>query len=147
MKAVDYYKAKNGEVDKHAPIDFLGPKEQELAFEDGKFQVSLYKVLFFQAVCDGIKAGTLNLQYSYRYRSLDDYVISKKSWGQHKAEYLKRAKLEKFSDVELVLKELAARLHDQYLKTNTNILLDENELIAFHHGTFSLVKGIAPIRP
>jgi TnpA family transposase len=66
-------------------------------------------------------------------------VISKASWERHKAEYLKRAKLEKFSDVELVLKELATRLHDQYLKTNANILLEENELIAFHHGTFSLI--------
>ena len=76
-------------------------------FEDGKFQVSLYKVLFFQAVCDGIKAGALNLQYSYRYRSLDDYIISKEDWEQHKAEYLKRAKLEKFADVDLVLKEVS----------------------------------------
>jgi len=139
MKAVEYYKVKNSDVDKHAPIDFLEAKERELVFEDGKFQVSLYKVLFFQAVCDGIKAGALNLQYSYRYRSLDDYVISEEDWEQHKAEYLKRAKLEKFADVDSVLKRLSTQLHEQYLKANTHILSGENKLIKFHHGTFSLI--------
>ena len=139
MKAVEYYKAKNGDVDKHAPLNFLTPKEQGLVFENGKFQVSLYKVLFFQAVCDGIKAGALNLQYSYRYCSLDDYQISKESWEQHKAEYLKRAELEKFADVDIVLKELASQLHERYIKTNTRISSAENELIKFHYGTFSLL--------
>ena len=57
MGSIDYYKAKDGKIDRHAPLTFLDPKEQELVVQDGKFQVSLYKALFFKAVCNGIKAG------------------------------------------------------------------------------------------
>jgi hypothetical protein len=79
MQAIHYFKKKNGDVDKHAPVSFLEEKEQKHLFEDGKFKVSLYKTLFFKAVCDNVKAGTLNLKYSHKYRYLDEYLISKES--------------------------------------------------------------------
>ena len=139
MEAIEYFKTKNGQVDRQAPVTFLEPNEQELVFEDGKFQVSLYKALLFKAVGNSIKAGTLNLRYSYRYRSLDDYLISKEEWMKHKLEYLKRAELEKFADPDSLLQQLADQLNEQYSKTNTNILIGKNTHIKFHHGTFSLI--------
>jgi TnpA family transposase len=138
MEAITYYKARNGQLDRQAPVTFLEPNEQELVFEGGRFQVSLYKALFFKAVGNSIKAGTLNLRYSYRYRSLDEYMIPKEEWVKHRAEYLKRAELEKFADPDALLGQLSAALNEQYIKTNTNILEGENPFIKFHHGTFSL---------
>jgi hypothetical protein len=78
------------------------------------------------------------LKYSHKYRYLDEYLISKESWGQNKADYLKRAELDTFADVEAVLADLERSLHKQYVKTNTNILSGENAFIKFHHNTFSL---------
>ena len=138
MRAIVYFKSKNGDIDKHAPLDFLEEKERKHIFADHKFKISLYKTLFFKAVCDGVKAGTLNLKYSHKYRYLDEYLISKKSWKQNKADYLKRAELEKFADVETVLADLEKSLQKQYVKTNTNILNGKNEFIKFHHNSFSL---------
>jgi len=37
-----------------------------------KFRVSLYKALLFLHVQSAIKLGGLNLEYSYKFRPLDD---------------------------------------------------------------------------
>jgi hypothetical protein len=138
-RAIYYFKNKNSDIDKHAPLDFLEEKERKHLFADHKFKVSLYKTLFFKAVCDGVKAGTLNLKYSHKYRYLDQYLISKESWKQNKTDYLKRAELEKFADPQAVLADLEKALHKQYVKANTNILFGDNAFIRFHHGRFSLI--------
>jgi Tn3 transposase DDE domain-containing protein len=139
IRAIYYFKKKNGDIDRHAPADFLEEKERKHLFDDQKFKISLYKTLFFKAVCDGVKAGTLNLKYSHKYRYLDEYLIPKKSWEQNKADYLKRAELEKFANIDVVLADLQKSLHRQYVKTNTNILTGKNAFIKFHHDTFSLI--------
>ena len=138
MEAIMYFKKKDGNIDKSAPLSFLKDEAIQLVFQADAFKVSLYKTLFFKAVCDGVKAGTLNLKHSYKYRYLDEYLIAKKSWEQNKADYLKRAELDTFADVETVLADLERSLHKQYVKTNTNILSGENAFIKFHHNTFSL---------
>ena len=138
IEAISYFKKKDGNIDKNAPLSFLEDEEIKLVFKKDVFKVSLYKTLFFKAVCDGVKAGTLNLKYSYKYRYMDEYIISKESWEQNKADYLKRAELEEFADVDVVLDGLKNSLHTQFIKTNTNILNGKNTLIRFHHDTFSL---------
>lgn len=109
MQAIYYFKDKNGNVDKHAPLEFLEEKDRKHVFEDNTFKISLYKTLFFKAVCDGVKAGTLNLRYSHKYRYLDEYLIAKTDWKQNKAEYLKRAELEKFADVGTMFRKAEGR--------------------------------------
>ena len=42
-----------------------------------KFRARLYKMLFFQALERGIKSGEIFPVYSYRYRSLEEYLIDK----------------------------------------------------------------------
>ena len=44
---------------------------------EDKFRVSLYKAFLFLHIMGAIKSGTLNLEHSYKYRSLDDYLISR----------------------------------------------------------------------
>src|SRR5262249_4536958 len=74
--------------------------------KDGKFRVSLYKALLFLHVQNGIKSGALNLEYSYKYRPLDDYLIDRARWQRDKQQLIERAGLEGFVDPRKTLKEL-----------------------------------------
>jgi hypothetical protein len=81
LEALVYYKTKDGVIEANAPINFLEPEERKVVHNDeGKLRVSLYKALFFIKLADAIKAGTLNVKHSYKYRSLSDYLIPKDAW-------------------------------------------------------------------
>ncbi|YCM46806.1 Tn3 family transposase (plasmid) [Verrucomicrobiaceae bacterium 227] len=125
-QAIDYLKAKNGVIDEHAPMDFLHPDERA-AVTKGKFRISLYKALLFIHARTGIKAGILNLEHSYKYRALEDYMISNQRWQQEKGSLLERAGLSEFSDPKKTLSDLDETLYDQYLKTNNRIKDGRNE--------------------
>lgn len=132
MEAIRFFKDKGGTIDATAPTDFLKPEEREaMEGDDGKFRVSLYKAFLFIHVKGAIKSGTLNLQHSYKYRTLDHYLINRKRWQKEKEILLERAGLQKFSSVERVLKELEQMLHTQYVKTNQNILKGKNKYVTF----------------
>jgi hypothetical protein len=73
-QAIEYFKLKDGAIDKTAPVEFLTPDERQAVSRDGRFSVSLYKALLFLQVQSGIKSGTLNLEHSYKYRPLDAYL-------------------------------------------------------------------------
>ena len=76
MAAIQYYKERDGAIAQNAPLGFLEPAEQQAVLdENGAIRVSLYKVLLFIKIAQAIKGGVLNLQHSYKYRSLDDYLI------------------------------------------------------------------------
>ncbi|ODN41581.1 hypothetical protein [Piscirickettsia litoralis] len=94
--------------------------------KDGKFRVSLYKALLFVAVADAIKSGSLNLIYSNKYRSLDEYLILKADWEANRDEYLRRAQLENFSSCEVTLKTLDQSLDVGYERLNENFQSGEN---------------------
>ena len=81
LAALDHFKQKDGVLDKNAPTEFLTAAEQVAVFE-GKFRVSLYKAFLFLHVMGAVKSGTLNLKHSYKYRSLDDYLISREHAGR-----------------------------------------------------------------
>jgi TnpA family transposase len=140
MAAIEYYKKKDGIIDKKAPTDFLEDNEQDIIFDsEGKFRVSLYKSLLFVKIADTLKAGTMNLKHSYKYRSLDEYLISKAIWNKNKNEYIQRAELTNFHDLETVLETLKHALDKQYNLTNENIINKKNEFITFpKNGVFQL---------
>ena len=93
----------------------------------------------FAKIANALKAGTINLRHSYKYRSLDEYLISKALWKKNKNEYLQRAELTDFSNPGTVLQTLEDALDKQYNLTNDNILNKKNEFIKFHkNGTFQL---------
>ncbi len=140
MAAIKQYKLKNGTIEKNAPIGFLDLDEQGLVFDNnGKFRVSLYKVLLFIKIADAIKAGTLNLKDSYKYRSLDEYLISKTVWRENIDEFLRRSDLVKFADYKNTLLHMKSILDDQHHKTNQDILKGENNFISFYkNGSFKI---------
>ena len=107
--------------------------------KEGKFPVSLYKALLFLHVQSGIKSGALNLEHSYKYRPLDDYLIDRVRWQRDKQHLIERAGLEALVDPRKVLKELDQALSQQYLLTNQNITEGKNPHIKFSkNGGFTL---------
>jgi hypothetical protein len=102
MAAIGHYKTKDGTITPTAPLGFLEPIEQQAVLdENGGIRAPLYKVLLFIKIAHAIKGGVLNLQHSYKYRSLDDYLIPKDSWAAHRESYLQRANLMEVADFRL----------------------------------------------
>jgi TnpA family transposase len=136
--AMQSYKTTDGVIRQTAPLGFLEPPEQQAVLgETGALRVPLYKVLLFIKIAEAIKAGALNLQHSYKYRSLDDYLIPKPLWETHRDDYLQRADLDEVADCQQTLHTLAERLDQQYHQTNQHILQGVNPHIHFHKdGTF-----------
>jgi len=136
--ALQHYQQKDGNVDKTAPVDFLSAEQRAaLISTDGKFRVSLYKVLLYVGIADAIKSGALNLEHSGKYRALDEYLIPKADWDAHRAEYLHRAQLEEFVDCKATLRALNQSLDDRYQETNENIKSGKNPYLTVRaNGTF-----------
>lgn len=141
LEAIDHYKSKDGIVTHTAPQDFLEADDQKaLLNRDGKFRVSLYKAFLFMKIAHAVKAGALNLSLSYKYRSLDNYLIPKDAWTTNRKEYLERADLWKVSDCSMTLNTLSTVLHEHYVRTNTRIQNDENKYVRFHQdGRFHVI--------
>lgn len=120
--AIAHFREKDGAVAASAPLAFLDQGERDaLQPKGGAFRVSLYKVFLFRHVARAIKAGNLNLEGSYKYRPLDDYLISRDRWKTDKAQFLERAGLTEFAGPEPVLKNLDEALHQQYQQINATI--------------------------
>ena len=123
LTAIAHYQQKQSALTQTAPMGFLEDHEQRLLIDAaGKFRVSLYKTLLFIKIAEAIRAGTVNLKHSYKYRSLDDYLIDKAAWQVHRAEYLQRADLLDVADAQQTLRTLAGRLDQQYHHTNMRLI-------------------------
>lgn len=122
MGAIAHFCDKDGAVTASATMAFLDQDERDAVLpKGGAFRVSLYKVFLFRNVAGAIKAGNLNLEGSYKYRPLDDYLISRERWKADKAQFLERAGLIDFADPAPVLAKLDETLHRQYQQTNAAI--------------------------
>ena len=126
LEAVNYFKATGGALGTHPPVDFLTAQELSAVRRNGALLISLYKCLLFNHVAEAIKAGRLNLRYSYRYRAIQDYLINQKHWQQNKAQLLRETGLEAFADGEAYLNELKQILDDRYTQVNERFLAGDN---------------------
>ena len=98
--AIRHYQSKDGAVTETAPTGFLDESDQRLLRDKtGKFRVSLYKALLFFKIADAIKTGLLNVMHSYKYRSLEDYLIPKTSWDGNRDGFLCRSEMQQFKKV------------------------------------------------
>lgn len=140
LAAVTHFQETDGLLGKSAPLNFLSPKEQDLFPEGEAFRISLYKMLLFQAVAIGMKAGKLNLRHSYRYRAIQDYLIPKDQWTNQREHLLSMAGLGKFEDGSAVLAELKKTLDASYRDVNDRIQAGANEHLSFDK------KGTARVR-
>ncbi|MGI9451189.1 MAG: Tn3 family transposase [Geminicoccaceae bacterium] len=127
FEAIEHFKAKEGAISRSTPHAFLEPDERAAVICDGRIaRISLYKAFLFAHTARALKAGTLNLEHSYKYRPLDDYLIDKGRWQREKDVLLEHAGLLDFADPCRVLDELDEALHAQYLVTNRRIAADAN---------------------
>ena len=138
LDALQSYKTKDGIIRQTAPLSFLEPPEQQAVLDEaGVIRVPLYKVFLFIKIAEAIKAGALNLQHSYKYRSLDDYLIPKPLWETHRDDYLQRADLEAVANCQQTVHTLAERLDQQYHQTNQHLRHGTNPHVHVHQdGTF-----------
>jgi hypothetical protein len=131
MAAITHFQQADGKLSSRAPVSCFSKKERRAVLIGKKgMRVSLYKALMFKHVCKAIKSERLNLKYSYTHRALSDYMIDKELWKNNKADSLRRAGLEKFSDFHAVILDLKEKLHTRYETTNRHILLGTNPYLA-----------------
>jgi hypothetical protein len=113
LRAIRHFQAKDS-INDSAPVSFLSDKERVYLEDDkGNFRVSLYKALLFLKVAEALKSGSLSLPHSYKYRHLDDYLISKEQWNVKRENYIKQAGLEDLVDIDTLL-----NLSEQELQTS-----------------------------
>jgi len=82
----------------------------------------------------------LNLLYSYKYRSFDNYLIPWETWEIRKKEILEQAGLTGFRDFKNFQLILQKVLQDQYKATNENINSGKNKYARFDgHGNLKVL--------
>lgn len=138
IEAINYFKNRDGDIAKDAPQSFLTEEEQETIFEQGKFRVSLYKIVLFFHISDAIKSGTLNLKYSYRYQNFERYLIDKKVWENQKEKLLKIHDLEHLKDLSCFLEPIQSKLESSYNQTNERVTQELNTHFRWRGDTFVL---------
>lgn len=128
LKAIQHFRDKQGAITKNAPTDFLDKEDKAaLVDKDGKFQVSLYKILFFQQVTDAIDRGSLHLKYTYKYKDMESFLIPKELWDKDQDSFLEKANLSHLKDVNARINDYKKMLHHHYQNTNDNILKGRNK--------------------
>lgn len=133
LQAIGYFKDRDGVIDKHAPLDSLEPTERAAVVGIGnQVRSSLYKVFLFRHIQKAVKSGMLNLKHSYKYRALDDYLISRERWQRDKETLLERAGILEFVDAGKVINALDSLLYQQYKTTNQHLQSGENSLVRFN---------------
>jgi len=118
MEAIEYFRATDGNITKTAPSNFLETVQHSAVYANDTFHVSLYKVFLFIHIASALKSGTINLKHSYKYRPLDDYLISRERWQKEKNTLIERADLQDFTSTTQLLKILDKELYQQYQTTN-----------------------------
>jgi Tn3 transposase DDE domain/Domain of unknown function (DUF4158) len=138
VAAIAHFKAKERQLSRSSPTAFLDNSELREVVKDGLItRISLYKAFLFMHIAKALKAGTLNIEHSYKYRSFDNYLISKERWKDEKVALLKRADMMDFMDPAPVLSKLATALNAQYATTNQNVIDGRNPYLKVKtNGTF-----------
>ncbi len=127
IKAINNYNTLKDHAFCRSILPLFTEQEQKLFYNDtNKPKPGLCKAMFYIKVADGIKAGKLNLKHSYRYRSVEEYLIALETWKKNKAQLLERAGLTGFASFQAVIDKLKKELEKQYERSNNNILQGDN---------------------
>ena len=137
MEAIEYFKNTDNLSDK-TPRAFLSNEEEKIVFENGKFRISLYKVLLFFAISDAIKSGILNLKYSYRFQSFEHYLIDKNVWKTSKDDLCEEYKISHLKDFKQFISPIAVKLETSFQQTNERIIHHKNTYFRITGDSFIL---------
>lgn len=137
LAIVHYQNNKN--ISSTAPDGFLNDHEYKAIYSDGKFNISLYKAILFCKIANAIKCGQISLIHSYRYLSIDAYLLNEQYWQDNKIHLIEKLGLTDFSDVDKVLSLLKVFLDKQFFEVNRRITQGKNKYVTIHKdGHFSL---------
>ena len=131
LEAIDHYCKTNGEVGIKPPLEFLSSLQRRKLKKGKDFKKSLYKVFLFLAVADNLKAGRLNLKYSYRFRSAQEYMLQAQDFTENMDKYLEMAELKQKQNFETVGLILTNKSNEVYINTNRAIMHGQNTFIRF----------------
>jgi TnpA family transposase len=133
FQAITHFQMYKGKLTKPPKdISWLSDSEQDAittydeVTQKEKFRARLYKMLFFQALENGIKSGEIFPVYSYRYRSLEEYLIDKAYFQLNRQQLLQDADLATWSDSKVVMESLALELDTLFHEVNQKIDKGEN---------------------
>ena len=133
FQAITHFQTNKGKLTKPPKdISWLSNAEQDALTtydtdtQKEKFRVRLYKMFFFQALENGIKSGEVFPVYSYRYRSLEEYLIDKEYFQLNRKQLLEDADLSTWSDPKVVIESLALELDTLFHEVNQRINKGEN---------------------
>lgn len=126
LNALNHYKATDGTIRNTSPLAFLSNEEQKTVYAKEKLRVSLYKALLCIHVANGVKSGRINLLYSYRYKSIEDYLIDEPTWHKNKITLLTNAGLLGFKDFDFCINNLKYKVSAKYKEVNETFLNNRN---------------------
>ena len=136
--AIKHYQSTKN-ITSTAPDAFLDDNEHAAIHRDEKFNVSLYKAILFCKIAAAIKCGQLSLVHSYRYLSIDAYLISEKYWEEHKTHLIEKLGLTQFVNIEGILPMLRGILDKQFMDVNQRIVEGTNKYVTIKNdGGFSV---------
>ena len=137
FEGIKHYTDRHGKIKSPTKnIKWLDHKQQDLLWEINEngeeiFQRRLYKMFLFQAINDGIKSGILNFNQSYRYRYLEEYLISKQEWKTNKGQLLTDAEMTHLTDNEGIMADLEKQVDTLFHQVNDNYNLGINTYLKF----------------
>lgn len=126
-EAIVHYQQKN--ITKSSPSLFLNTSEINVIYENDSFNLSLYKSILFIHIANGIKSGVISLIKSYRYMSIESYLIKDDVWKNDYLRILEKTNLERFANVDAVLVNLAHLNHQRFYTVNANITSGMNKYV------------------
>ena len=137
-EAVVHYQQKKT-ISHTAPDSIFDDNEYKAVFQSDRFNGALYQALLFCKLSDAIKCGMISLKHSYRYLSIDAYLINKPYWQQNKTKLLNTLGLSAFSDVRSVLGDLRNKIDKQFFAANRRILNGKNRFVKYkENGGFTV---------
>ncbi len=121
--ALNLFQQRKGELTGcHPPLDFLDMDERQRVYSPtGKLRVSLYKVLLFRHLGDGLRNGSINVLSSYEFRAFDEYLLARRQWQAHRQAYLTKARLTAVVHPAPTLFALGERLNEGFAQTNRRL--------------------------
>lgn len=132
-RALSNYTFTQGKVDKEDDCDFLNKQEMELVRDDKEVINALaYKAALFSKTYDAVKAGQLNLWFSYKYLAMRKYLINDARWEDHGEEIVNDCGLKLFSSFDQTITLLNERLNEKYEQVNINYKESRNKYLSFN---------------
>lgn len=131
IEAINHFKKTDGDIGKTPPDKFMDENQRIYIENSEKHRISLYKIFLFIHIADAVKSGNINLQHTYRYKAIDEYLLDLEDWKNNRNVFIENAKLVDFADFNKTINTLKKQLDERYRIVNENILSNKNTFLTF----------------